>query len=276
MSVSKVATLVGFAVAALSTTAFASSFTLSQAQHLVASVSHDSAKATAVFSGPDGLHGLVVKPKVITPTTPPTIARGQIAWATPNGKALIMGPVVGTNGKNYTVQAMYKEHIMARPLAAKAVYQDAKKLHSFVVGTKGPILTALIDPNCIFCHLFYEKVMPYVHSGKVRVRFVVAGFLKPSSRPKAETILSAKNPAAELAYDEAHFRVRVEEGGAPIDKHPTPKAIQEVNADTHLLAETGEIATPTLVIPGAHGTYRTIHGLPRDFHHFIDDIIKNA
>lgn len=259
-------------VAMSAATAFAHTFTLNQAESLVGTVSHHTAKAVKVFPGPDGLHGILVKPAVVTPQTPPAIAKGQIAWSTPNGKAMIMGPVVGVSGKNYTLQAMYNENLLKRPLAAKVLYQKAQKADSFVVGTKGPEIVAMVDPNCIFCHLFYEHVMPYVHKGDLRVRFVVAGFLKPSSEPKAETILSSKDPAAAWAYDEAHFKVRVEEGGAKPDKNPTPAVVAAVQANTHLLSETGEIATPTLIIPEKDGKYHLIHGLPRDFPQFIAQV----
>lgn len=268
----KISIAAAVSLAAFSTCALAGTFSLSEAQSLVSKVSHHTAKAVKVFSGPYGLHGMLVKPSVITPQTPPSIAKGQIAWATPNGKGMIMGPVVGSNGKNYTLQAMYNEGLLQRPMAAKVLYEKAQKADSFVVGTKGPEIVAMVDPNCIFCHLFYEKVMPYVHQGKVRVRFVVAGFLKPSSQPKAETILSSKDPAAAWAYDEAHFRVRVEEGGAKPDKNPTPAVVKAVEANTHLLSESGEIATPTLIYRDKDGKYRLIHGLPRDFSGFISQV----
>lgn len=73
---------------------------------------------------------------------------------------------------------------------------------------------AIIDPNCSFCHALFEASQTAIQNGKLAVRWVIMGVVKPSSPLKAIAILNAKDPVQALEYNERHFNYATEEGGA--------------------------------------------------------------
>lgn len=158
----------------------------------------------------------------------------------------------------HSVRAFRK---LPRPWSPSAIAIALKRADTFWIGHHGPELTAFMDPNCIWCHRFYEKALPLIHAGKLHLRVVLVGFLKPSSAAKAEAVLMAKHPTQAMAFDESHFNVITEEGGI----HPAvnaPVSIRRaVHRNTQLLIRTGEEATPTLLYRTRQKQWVIQHGL---------------
>ncbi len=234
------------------------------AQKLVTKITKGIGTVTKVMAGPAGLDVLSVNLE----------GRKSLALITVNGKNLIIADAIfNEKGENLLQQYAEKAGLLAKPLPAKKLTSDiAHSATSFVVGKSGPEITAFVDPNCIFCHKFYTNVMPLVQDGKLRVRFVVVAFLKNSSLPKAEAILSAANPAQALATNEALFNVKTEEGGiVPIQK-PSPTVMGDVERNTFLLRSTGEMATPTILYCNKQNEPVVAHGIPRDADSFLKSI----
>ncbi|WP_226047601.1 hypothetical protein, partial [Acidithiobacillus caldus] len=153
---------------------------------LVDKLSAGRATVLSTFAGPDGLTGLVVGP-----------ANGagpkSIAWGIDgeNGPVLIPGPVLDSQGKNLSQQAAERHGVIPKPMAGGKLAQAMLAAPGFTVGTKGPLFTVFLDPNCIFCHDFWTKAYPLAKEGKLRFKVVPVGFLKPSSgtgftRPQKE------------------------------------------------------------------------------------------
>ena len=222
---------------------------VTQAFVLVTKATHGALQVQSTFAGPDALTGVVVDV--------PKQHRRFVAWILPNGKGLVVGPVFSESGVNLTARAMHQEGIVA---SGKTLWNYGVA-HGFTEGHSGPVITAYVDPNCIYCHLFYDAAQPLIRSGRLRVRFVVTGFLKRSSPGKAESILSAKRPLQALAADEKGFDVRTEEGAAVVDAHPSASVQKSVQANTAMLAKSGELATPTLIYSTSHHAFVIQHGL---------------
>lgn len=61
--------------------------------------------------------------------------------------------------------------------------------------SKAPkVVYVFSDPNCPYCHTFWKQARPWVDSGKVQLRHIMVGVIRPSSKAQAATLLSAKNP----------------------------------------------------------------------------------
>ena len=167
-------------------------------------------------------------------------------------------PVQARTAFTRSVQAFRQ---LPRPWSPSAIAIALKRADTFSIGHHGPQLTAFMDPNCIWCHRFYEKALPLIHAGKLRLRVVLVGFLKPSSVAKAEAVLMAKHPAQAMANEESHFNVITEEGGI----HPAvnaPASIRRaVHRNTQLLIRTGAEATPTLLYRTRQKQWVIQHGL---------------
>lgn len=127
--------------------------------------------------------------------------------------------------------------------------------YSSVVEGNGPVhLTVFIDPNCIYCHLFWKDLTKTKGwTEKYTIRWVPLAFLKPSSRGKAGEIL--KKGAAGMADDEANFDVQDEEGA--ISQTADPGLLKKVKANTMRWARDMkalglEAGTPTIVTGNGH------------------------
>ncbi len=206
---------------------------------MVESLSHGNMRLLKTFPGPDGLTGLVVGP-----------AKGHgaktIVWGV-GEKALIPGPVLNAQGQNLTLLALRSQHLLPEPMATGKLAEAMMQAPGFTVGTKGPLFAVFLDPNCIFCHQFWDKAYPLAQEGKFRFKVVPVGFLKSSSLPKAVTILMQKNPEQAWAENEAKFNKAAEEGGTVPAKNLDPKIVREIAANTQLLAKSGAVATPTFL-----------------------------
>ncbi|WP_291524193.1 thiol:disulfide interchange protein DsbG [Acidithiobacillus sp.] len=236
---------------------------LGAAASLLESVTHGQAKAEKVFPGPGGLTGIEA-----TLQGHPTVA-----FATADGKYLVAGPVLNTQGEDEAHAAMMKLGLIPKPTSAATMAGKAAHAASFVLGTSGPEITAFVDPNCIFCHKFYEEAKALIEAGKLRVRYVVVAFLKPSSAPKAAAILGATDPAAAMAENEKGFDTVTEEGGIAPAQNPAAATLSAVENNTRLLGESGEMATPTLIYCNQKGEPTLVHGLDKEsFKDFVAHI----
>ncbi|HEB80731.1 MAG TPA: thiol:disulfide interchange protein DsbG, partial [Chromatiales bacterium] len=177
--------------------------TLKQAREHIARISHGHARAEKIFPGPVGLTGVVLEIQ----------GRKMVGWLTADGQYLLLGSLIGPGGTNETRAAMEHLGLISKPMPVAKFALSSVQADGFTVGRKGPLLTAFIDPNCIYCHKFYAEVMPLVKAGRVRVRFIPVAFLKPSSAGKSAALLAAKDPAAAMAKNEKDFDTTREEGG---------------------------------------------------------------
>lgn len=238
----------------------ATTVSLEKAKALVSGASHNQATATAVFAGKDGMTGIITgtegRPK-------------EVVWASPNGSLLFPGPALDINGNNLSANALTEQNVYlsATKLADRILTSD----NAFTVGKKGPVVTAFMDPNCSWCHELYVKIMPAVDQGKVRVRFVMVGFLKPTSVARATAILAAKNPADALKKDETSFNSSAEEGGVAPLAQPRPDIEAKVQANTALMGEAGPISTPGLLFcdKSNNNEVTYVRGYPQDMDGFL-------
>lgn len=203
--------------------------------------------------GPDGLTAALVS----------SGKQEAIVWIAGNGAAVLLGRAVGPDGQDLSHQAAVAMGIAPKTLAASEVAAEVAKRQTILVGSKGPELTAFMDPNCIWCHKLYKDAEPLIKAGKLRLRVLLVGIIKASSPAKAAAILAAKDPAAALAEDEQKFDTANESGGIAPAKHVPPAIASAIDANGKLLAETGEPVTPTLLFKNHAGDWKILRGLPQ-------------
>ncbi|MHB1586251.1 MAG: thioredoxin fold domain-containing protein [Acidiferrobacteraceae bacterium] len=145
---------------------------------------------------------------------------------------------------------------------AKRLFAEATRHTGHFSEGSGASLYVYFDPNCIYCHLLYERIRPYVRAHRVRVMWIPVGFLKSDSPGKAEAILASPDPLAALRRDEHDFNVQEEEGGITPLKHASTAVVRAVYQNTRLLSALGEVATPTLVFADRKGAIHILLGMP--------------
>lgn len=244
----------------------APTLTVPQANASVQKASRGLAHVLRTFAGPGGLTGAVIEGQDGT---------RNIAWITPDGRAVVIrGELVGLQGQDYTKGALYDQRLLLAPATA-ITDAAAASTHAILVGAdpKAPVVTVFFDPNCIFCHLLYKAFRPYVAAGKMRVRFVLVGLIKPDSLARAASILMAHDPASALALDESKFDHAHEEGGYPIAKPLQPGLEGTVKANGALMAKADGQGTPTLFYcsASAHSVQMSA-GLPSNLARFVADL----
>ncbi|MHB1950605.1 MAG: thioredoxin fold domain-containing protein [Acidiferrobacteraceae bacterium] len=155
---------------------------------------------------------------------------------------------------------------------AKAMFAAATRQTGHFSEGSGAPLYVYFDPDCIYCHLLYERIRPYVHQGRVHVTWIPVAILKSDGPGKAEAILAARDPVAALRLNERHFNTQDEEGGIAPLKHVPTAVAREVYQNTRLLAALGEVATPTLVFADRKGVIHILLGMPPHLAPVIDSL----
>ena len=243
-----------------------SAFSLAQAQKLVAGASAGHLQARRVFAAPHGLYGVVVGAKGDADSE-------SILWVTPDRGAILAGTLIDAHGTDLNTVAKFAMGLQLSP--AESLHRSSLPgARAILTPGRGPILTAFVDPNCSFCHLLYDQLMPHVLKGELRVRFVMVGVVKSDSARRAAAILSAPDPLAALAQDQRGFDVAREEGGYPIGRAPlAPASVAAVAANNALLSKAGIDGTPALLYCSRHkATVRMIVGMPSSLAKLLADL----
>lgn len=162
-----------------------------------------------VFSGPNGLIGVVVKGK--------DGAKGSIAWLTPDKKNAMVGSLVTMTGENLTVKA-YNEYIGDGPVAKEDVKKPDEKADAKIyiadeseyknaagidLFSGDKVVYVVADPNCSYCNKFYHLMMDnesMIRKNGVNIKWLPVGALSNDSVLKAAAIL--KKGKAGLAENE--------------------------------------------------------------------------
>jgi thiol:disulfide interchange protein DsbG len=133
-------------------------------------------------------------------------------------------------------------------------------------------LVMFLDPNCIYCHLTYVALEPYLQNGSLRLSVVPVGVIKETSPGRAEAMLAAADPAKALSLDEARFDTQNEEGGLPEAKNPPAKIVAEINANNAFMAKNNVSGTPYLLFHDASGAVQAVTGMPQDMTAFVTGV----
>lgn len=216
---------------------------------LVLKTTQGKAKITQEFKALGDINGYVVEPT--------TGGQSLVVYANKDGKFMMVGNLINGKGKSLTEGFMDK--YVTSKVAANS-YAEAQHMYYFSDGSnKAPHKAyIIIDPNCIFCHKLYTAIIPLIDKGQVQVRWIPAGFLKPSSVGKAAALLNAKSDkeaVALLHQDEMKFNTGQELGGLKaIEKNSqNSTAFDHVTANTQFFGKYGFQGTPTFIYKDAKG-----------------------
>lgn len=225
------------------------------ASKLVADASKGSMKLDKLMEK-DARDGLV--PGVVSPAS--QSGTPQIVWFSKGLQYIIPSEPLDSTGTGINKDLLVKAGILMAPDKVS----DAIANEGFIVGKSGPVVTAFVDPNCGYCNMFYTKIMPLVDAGKLRVRFVMVAFLRPSSEAISANILADSNPAAALKRDESDFKKRSGSKDEKIPEIKNPAMIEKVKANTAMWHSIGGNGTPTLAFCEAGKEITVKDGMPQD------------
>lgn len=201
------------------------------------------------FETPGGLQGYAG----ITQQQPLAI------YLTPDGKHVIIGTMMDEEGSDVTQSALTEATIA--PWTAST--WDALSKSSWVSDGNDDaehIIYMFTDPNCPFCHKFWEQARPWVESEKVQIRHILVGVLTQSSPGKAAAILQADDSAQAL-YD--HENAGPDDGIEPLDSIPAEIA-SSLERNVLLMKQLQIQGTPGIFYFDQDGALQIQRGAPLD------------
>ncbi|MES1923998.1 thiol:disulfide interchange protein DsbG [Salinisphaera sp. T31B1] len=200
------------------------------------------------FDAPGGMTGFAARAG----------SRPIALYLTPDGQHVIVGTLLDAEGNNLSKPQL--DAAITRP-DTQSAWPLLEKASWIADGDDDAPRTLYVftDPNCPYCHKFYEDARPWVESGKVQLRHIPVGILKPSSPGKAAALLAADDPAKAMARHEARYR----SGGIePLDDVPADLH-DRVAANNMLMSDLGIQGTPGIFYKDADGTIQVKQGVPQ-------------
>lgn len=182
----------------------------------------------------------------------------MMVYVTPDGHHALIGHLIDAKGNSLTDQHMTR---FIPPPDYDRAWQRLEQDASWVVqgaGNAPHVVYAFTDPYCPYCHRFWDQAAPFVQSGKVQVRHVMVGVIKPKSIKAAAQILGAADPAAALVQHEKRFA----QGGLELREHTDKGGIEKVMANNDLMRALDVKGTPAVFYKDSQGKVRMVGGLP--------------
>ena len=143
---------------------------------------------------------------------------------------------------------------MINPTLEKATWiQDGQK-------NAPRIVYVFSDPNCPYCHKFWQQARPWVKSGKVQLRHIQVGVIREESRAQVATLLMSKDPAAvftDMNVNKGKKRLKSE------NKIPQEIA-KKIDFNQELMEKYGFFSTPSMVWRDSKGAFKSVQGMPKD------------
>lgn len=200
------------------------------------------------FEAPDGLQGFAGKYQ----------GQGMALYLTGDGQHVLLGTLLDAKGQDLSREPL--ERLVYAPLGEE---MWARLEGSGWIADGRPDAARIIymfsDPNCPYCNMFWKQARPWVESGKVQLRHIMVGMLRPDSAGKSAALLTAQQPERALhAHEEAAKGSTLK----PLKKIPA-EVRERLNGNLELMGELGATATPAIFYRDDAGRLQQQQGAPR-------------
>lgn len=182
---------------------------------------------------------------------------GVAIYVTPDGKHAISGYMYDEKGQNLSEQLFQKE--IYTP-AGQEMWKRMEKSAWLLDGKKDApvILYVFADPFCPYCKQFWQQARPWVDAGKVQLRTLLVGVIKPESPDTAAAILATKNPAKTWHdYEQSGGKLKL-----TLPATPAADAMRTLNENQKLMDDLGANVTPAIYYMNKEGQLQQVVGLP--------------
>lgn len=206
------------------------------------------AKVGDSFESPDGLTGYTIEMQ----------GRAMTAYVLPGGEHVLIGTLIDADGNNLSQPRLQTVGAQGVDSADWSQLEESDWIRDGA-SDADRVVYVFTDPNCPFCHRFWQAARPWVEAGRVQLRHIMVGVLKPDSAPKSATLLAAEQPAQALVEHEQSYA----EGGVSPAAAIPDEASRAVQGNNALMEELGFRATPTILYRDGEGRIRSKRGQPR-------------
>lgn len=199
------------------------------------------------FDAPGGMKGYLGKYQEM----------GVTIYVTPDGKHAISGYMYDDAGTNLSEKLFNQE--LYGP-AGRELWQRMEKADWILDGQKTAprVVYVFADPYCPYCKQFWQQARPWVESGKVQIRTLMVGVIKPESPAAAAAILSAKDPAKSWhEYEQSNGKMTL-----ALPKTIPPAIMRSLNLNQKIMDDLGANATPAIYYMNEENVLQQAVGLP--------------
>ncbi|AST69592.1 thiol:disulfide interchange protein DsbG [Kosakonia cowanii] len=199
------------------------------------------------FDAPGGMKGYLGKYQEM----------GVTIYVTPDGKHAISGYMYDEAGTNLSEKLFNQE--LYGP-AGRELWKRMEKADWILDGQKTAprVVYVFADPYCPYCKQFWQQARPWVESGKVQIRTLMVGVIKPESPAAAAAILSAKDPAKSWhEYEQSNGKMTL-----ALPKTIPPAIMRSLNLNQKIMDDLGANATPAIYYMNEENVLQQAVGLP--------------
>lgn len=199
------------------------------------------------FDAPSGMTGYLGKYQDM----------GVTIYVTPDGKHAVSGYMYDEKGQNLSEKMIQKD--LYEP-AGREMWQRLEKA-SWIADGKADAphkIYVFADPFCPYCKQFWQQARPWVESGKVQIRTLLVGVIKPESAGIAAAILASKNPE-KLWHD---FESHKGDMTLPAGLKPGKAQADAVKTNVELMDALGAGGTPAIYYMTPENVLQQEVGLP--------------
>ncbi|HWK50114.1 MAG TPA: thiol:disulfide interchange protein DsbG [Steroidobacter sp.] len=199
------------------------------------------------FQAPGGLRGFAG----VSEGAPVTL------YVTPDGAHVIAGTLLNSKGEDPSAAEV--QRLVVQPMSQR-IWAQLERSHWVVDGDAKAkrVVYAFTDPNCPYCHRFWEASRRWIQSGKVQVRHILVGVIRADSANKAAAILTAKAPSDAFTLNEQ----RQAEGGIQgLEKIPA-EVQAKLDENARLMEGLGFQGTPGILFRDETGVVQSRSGMP--------------
>lgn len=199
------------------------------------------------FDAPGGMKGYLGKYQEM----------GVTIYVTPDGKHAISGYMYDEAGTNLS-EKLFNQELYG--LAGRELWQRMEKADWILDGQKTAprVVYVFADPYCPYCKQFWQQARPWVESGKVQIRTLMVGVIKPESPAAAAAILSARDPAKSWhEYEQSNGKMTL-----ALPKTIPPAIMRSLNLNQKIMDDLGANATPAIYYMNEENVLQQAVGLP--------------
>ncbi|WP_313740648.1 thiol:disulfide interchange protein DsbG [Pseudomonas sp.] len=224
---------------------------LAQAAELSAPVQQIEAKGAVIkgrFDAPSGLQGYAAEYQ----------GNALALYLTADGQHVLVGNLFDAKGNDLSAKPL--DELVYQPMS-KATWSQLEQTTWIADGKPDAPRTLYVfsDPNCPYCTMFWEQARPWVKAGKVQLRHIPVGIIRPDSLGKSAALLAAKDPAKALHDHEAAGKASTLK---PLAQIPAPIE-KQLQANLRTMEALGLHATPAIFFLDEEGRLQRQQGAPQ-------------
>lgn len=179
-------------------------------------------------------------------------------YLTEDGQHVIIGAMLDAQGNPVNRDTV--ENMVAEPMTQR-IWGELENSTWVADGQDDAPHTFYVfsDPNCPYCHLFWQRIRPWVDNGTVQLRHLLVGIIGEDSPNKAAAILNADNPEQAFVVNEKRFS----KGGITPAKDISNETHGQLMTNLMLMRKLGLRGTPGIAYRDDKGHVQFWRGVPK-------------